>query len=198
MNIINNSKQLEELHAECKACTACGLREKATQVVPGSGNPDADILFIGEAPGKNEDIQGIPFCGAAGKLLDELLASIELKRDDIFITNTVKCRPPGNRDPQQEEIDSCKHWLKSQVEIIKPKIIVTLGRYSMARYLPFAKISKDHGKAYRKGNIIFFVLYHPAVGLYRASMKEVLFQDMQKLDKVLKGDFQEIERSKSN
>lgn len=176
MNIISNSKQLEELHTECKACTACGLREKATQVVPGSGNPDADILFIGEAPGKNEDIQGIPFCGAAGKLLDELLASIELKRDDIFITNTVKCRPPGNRDPQQEEIDSCKHWLKSQVEIIKPKIIVTLGRYSMVRYLPFAQISKDHGKAYRKGNIIFFVLYHPAVGLYRASMKEVLFK----------------------
>ncbi|MCA9382284.1 uracil-DNA glycosylase [Candidatus Dojkabacteria bacterium] len=192
MKVIDNSQALNELHTECKQCRACKLRGTATQVVPGSGNPNADILFIGEAPGKNEDIKGIPFCGAAGKLLDELLESIKLNREDIFITNTVKCRPPGNRDPEQEEIEACKHWLKSQVEIIKPKIIVTLGRYSMARYLPFAQISKDHGKAYKKGDLIFFVLYHPAVGLYKGSMKEVLFQDMQKLDKILKGDYKEV------
>ncbi len=142
-------------------------------------------MFIGEAPGKNEDEQGIPFCGASGKLLDELLASIGLSRADIFITNIVKCRPPNNRDPLPNEIAACAPYLDQQIKMIQPKIIATLGRYAMNHFLPSLKISEAHGKALRRQGQIFVPLYHPAVALYNGSMRSELLKDFQVIKQVL-------------
>ncbi|TXH00247.1 MAG: uracil-DNA glycosylase [Candidatus Moraniibacteriota bacterium] len=168
----------------------CSLRATAIQAVPGEGNAEADILFIGEAPGKNEDEQGKPFVGAAGKFLAEMLASIHLKREDIYITNIVKYRPPNNRDPEPEEIEDCKQWLHEQIKIIEPKIIVTLGRHALEHFIPGKKISEVHGQAFRRhfddiGEQIFFALYHPAAALYNGSMRQTLMQDFQKIPKVI-------------
>jgi len=132
---------LKSINEEILSCQKCGLYKTRTHAVPGDGNMNADIMFVGEAPGKAEDIQGKPFVGAAGKFLDELLAEIDLKRSDIFITNIVKCRPPNNRDPQDNEISVCWPYLEEQVKLIKPKLIITLGRYAMNRFLPDLKIS---------------------------------------------------------
>lgn len=158
--------------------------------MPGEGNPNAEIMLIGEGPGKNEDEQGRPFVGAAGKLLDEMIASIGLKREDVYIANVVKCRPPNNRDPLPDEVEACWLWLEQQIGLIKPKIIVTLGRHSLARFLSSARISKDHGRALRKnfsdsGKIVFFPSYHPAAALYNGSLRETLFGDFKKIPKVL-------------
>lgn len=142
-------------------------------------------MFIGEAPGKSEDEQGIPFCGASGKFLSELLASIGLDREKIFITNIVKCRPPDNRDPLPNEIESCAPYLQQQIEDIKPRVIATLGRYAMNHFLPNQKISDAHGRAFRRQGQIFIPLYHPAVALYRASMRDELMADFQVIQKVL-------------
>lgn len=168
----------------------CGLRDTALQAVPGDGNPNADILFIGEAPGKNEDAQGKPFVGAAGKFLSEMLASIHLKREDIYITNVVKYRPPNNRDPEPEEITACMPWLHEQIKIIEPKIIVTLGRHALEHFIPGKKISEVHGQAFRRsfediGEQVFFALYHPAAALYNGGMRQTLIQDFQKIPKVI-------------
>jgi len=185
-----NKEKLEKLNKQMLACTKCALRSGCKQVVPGAGSADAEIMFIGEAPGKKEDERGVPFVGAAGKFLDEMLAIIKLKREDVYIANTIKCRPIENRDPSQEEKDICWPWLEKQIAIIQPKIIVTLGRHSMNLFLPELKISEAHGKALRKdfpglGKQVFFTLYHPAAALYNGSMRETLIKDFKKIPKVL-------------
>jgi DNA polymerase len=176
----------ERMAKECR----CPLRETATQAVPGDGNANADILFIGEAPGKNEDLKGVPFVGVAGKFLGEMLASINLSREDIYITNVVKYRPPDNRDPTPKEVADCALWLGEQVALIDPKVIVTLGRHALNQFFPNTKISEVHGKAFRreipKGSTrVFYVLYHPAAALYNGGMRDTLKQDFKKIPKIL-------------
>ena len=176
---------LEELNNQILKCEKCALCKTRTNVVPGEGSSKAEIMFIGEGPGKKEDELGRPFVGAAGKLLDKLLALINLKREDIYIANVVKCRPPQNRDPLPEEVNSCREWLDRQVEIIKPKIIVLLGRHSMDRFLPNQKISIDHGKPKRLKGQVYYPIYHPAAALYRNGLLEDLQKDFKRIPKVL-------------
>lgn len=187
---MNKADALKVLNARMIVECSCTLRESATQAVPGDGSADADIMFIGEAPGKNEDAQGIPFVGAAGKFLAEMLATIKLKREDIYITNVVKYRPPENRDPLPEEITACMPWLHEQITIIQPKIIVTLGRHAMEHFIPGKKISEVHGQAFRRtfddiGPQVFFALYHPAAALYNGGMRQTLIDDFKKIPKVV-------------
>lgn len=153
------------------------LMAEASQLVFGVGNSDADIVLIGEAPGKKEDEQGEPFVGAAGKFLNEMLASIGLERDDIYITNIVKYRPPENRDPLPEEIEAFMPYLIRQVDVIEPKLIITLGRFSMNVFLPGLKISQVHGQPKRLKGRVFLPLYHPAAALYNGGMRETLIDD---------------------
>ena len=174
------------------ASCMCALKKTATQAVPGEGNANADIMLIGEAPGKNEDLQGKPFVGAAGKFLSEMLATIGLRREDIYITNIVKYRPPNNRDPLPEEVAACETWLHGQIKIIRPKVIVTLGRHAMEYFIPGRKISEVHGQSFtqvlpdiRKQTI--FVLYHPAAALYNGSLRATLIEDFKKLPQIIKG-----------
>jgi len=183
-------------------CKQCSLREGCNNVVPGEGDSDADIMIIGEGPGKNEDLQGRPFIGAAGKFLDELLASIDLKRENVYITNVVKCRPPENRDPLPEEVEACREWLNQQVIVIKPKLIILLGRHAMCRFLPNLKISEAHGRAFRRdveglGNHVFFPVYHPAAALYNGSMRPVLLGDFRKIPALVKVVEEEKKQVKS-
>lgn len=177
---------LQNLDNQISKCEKCALCKTRINVVPGGGNSNADIMFIGEGPGKNEDEQGIPFVGAAGKMLDKLIGLIGLTREDIYIANVVKCRPPNNRDPLPEEVDACRPWLDQQIKIIKPKLIVLLGRHSMDRFLPNQKISLDHGKPKRRKGQVYFPIYHPAAALYRNSLLEDLEKDFKKIPKVLK------------
>ncbi|PIP28217.1 MAG: uracil-DNA glycosylase [Candidatus Moranbacteria bacterium CG23_combo_of_CG06-09_8_20_14_all_35_22] len=193
------SKQilLEKLNEKILACQKCALRATCQQVVPGEGSANAKILFIGEGPGKKEDELGRPFVGSAGRFLDEMLEIIKLKREDIYIANVVKCRPPENRDPLPEEAITCWPWLLEQIKTIQPKLIVTLGRHSMERFLPNQKISQMHGTLVIKtipeiGKQNFYTLYHPAATLYNGSMRETLIADFQKIPKVL----EKIEREK--
>ena len=176
---------LEKLNNQILKCEKCALCKTRINVVPGEGSPKAEIMFIGEGPGKNEDEQGRPFIGAAGKLLDKLIELIGLTRKDIYIANVVKCRPPQNRDPLPEEVDACRPWLNKQIEIIKPELIVLLGRHSMDRFLPNLKISLDHGKPKRKNGQVYFPIYHPAAALYRNGLLEDLQKDFKKIPKVL-------------
>lgn len=174
-----------------KACSKCSLRANCSQVVPGEGSAEAKIMFIGEAPGKNEDQQGRPFVGAAGKFLNEMLEMINLKREDVYIANVVKCRPPNNRDPLPEEVKACWPWLEKQVQTIDPKLIVTLGKHSMERFVAGKKISQNHGKAFHReipglGKRVFYVLYHPAAALYNGGMRETVIKDFKKIPKILK------------
>lgn len=188
-------KELEEIAEKIKHCTRCKLHETRTNPVPGDGGVDSRVLFIGEAPGYWEDQKGKPFVGAAGRILDELLESIGLTRGQVFITNVVKCRPPGNRDPLPEEIKACRPFLEKQIEILKPRIIVTLGRFAMEyifkKYgLPEAKISQVHGKDFEvqtlNGKIKILALYHPAVATHNPNYKQVLFEDFKKLGELMK------------
>jgi uracil-DNA glycosylase len=188
---MSKKEKLEKLNKEMLACSKCALRKGCTQVVPGEGSANAEIVFIGEGPGKKEDELGRPFVGAAGKFLDEMLGVVNLKREDVYIANVVKCRPPENRDPLPEESKVCWVWLENQILTIKPKLIVTLGRHSMERFLPGQKISEAHGKALCKdfpglGKQIFYTLYHPAAALYNGSMREVLIKDFKRIPKILK------------
>jgi DNA polymerase len=183
-------EQLNKLNKEMLACSKCVLRNGCIQVVPGDGSAEAQIMFIGEGPGKKEDELGRPFVGAAGKFLDEMLSTINLKREEVYIANTVKCRPPENRDPLPEEKAACWPWLLEQIRIIQPKLIVTLGKHSMEIFLPNFKISEIHGQAMRReileiGRQVFFALYHPAAALYNGSMREILIKDFKKIPKVL-------------
>jgi DNA polymerase len=176
---------LTELYQQIALCHKCDIAKLRTKVVPGEGAENAEIIFIGEAPGWHEDQQGRPFVGQAGQFLDRLLASINLNRQQVYIANVIKCRPPDNRDPLPAEIQNCCQWLDSQIEIIKPKMIVTLGRYSMARYFPGKSISKIHGTAVKRDNVIYYAMYHPAAALHQQSLKQAIETDMQKIPRLL-------------
>lgn len=176
---------LTDLYREIVKCQECELAKHRTRVVPGEGPDNAAILFIGEAPGWHEDQQGRPFVGAAGKFLEELLASIATKREEVYIANVLKCRPPANRDPLPMEIKTCQKWLDRQMELIHPKIVVTLGRYSMARFFPGESISKIHGKAHRIGDVIYYAMYHPAAALHQQSLRQTIQTDILKLPSLL-------------
>ena len=176
---------LTDLYQQIALCHKCDIAKLRTKVVPGEGAENAEIMFIGEAPGWHEDQQGRPFVGQAGQFLDKLLASINLNRQQVYIANVIKCRPPDNRDPLPTEIQNCCHWLDSQIEIIKPKMIVTLGRYSMARYFPGKTISKIHGTAVKRDNVIYFAMYHPAAALHQQSLRQDIEADMRKIPKLI-------------
>jgi len=176
---------LTELYQQIALCHKCDIARLRTKVVPGEGAENADIIFIGEAPGWHEDQQGRPFVGQAGQFLDRLLASIKLQRQQVYIANVIKCRPPDNRDPLPTEIQNCRQWLDSQIEIIKPKMVVTLGRYSMARYFPGKSISKIHGTAVKSDNVIYYAMYHPAAALHQQSLRQAIEADMLKIPKLL-------------
>lgn len=172
----------ETLQKECLSCRACGLCETRTNVVFGVGRPDAEVLIIGEAPGANEDAQGEPFVGRAGKLLDDMLAMIGLNRRNIYITNSVKCRPPENRDPLNTEKDACRGYLKRQIELMQPKIIVCLGRVSAMELIKEDfKITQEHGQFFEKDGVLMMALYHPAALLRDPHKKPDTFQDLKNL-----------------
>jgi len=176
---------LARLCQEIIACRDCELAEYRTKVVPGEGAEDADLLLIGEAPGWHEDQQGRPFVGPAGQFLDQLLASIGLHREEVYIANVIKCRPPQNRDPLPAEIQSCRKWLDRQIEIIQPQVIVTLGRYSLAQYFPNQSIGKIHGKPRKLGDVIYYPMYHPAAALHQGSLRKTIETDMLKIPQIL-------------
>jgi uracil-DNA glycosylase family 4 len=179
---------LSELCQQITTCQRCQvLAENRTKVVPGEGAEDADIVFIGEAPGWHEDQQGRPFVGPAGMFLNQLINSIGLRREQVYITNVIKCRPPQNRDPLPTEIQNCSPWLDRQVELISPKMVVTLGRYSMAMFFPGKSISKIHGTAHKQDNIIYYAMYHPAAALHQQSLRRVVEADMLKIPQILSG-----------
>lgn len=188
---LTKQQQLQQIVDEIVANDVCPeLKAGATQLVFGDGSPNAEIVFIGEAPGKNEDLQGVPFVGAAGKFLDEMLQLIHLDRKDIYITNIVKYRPPNNRDPSPEEKKAFWPYLVRQLDVIKPKMIVTLGRHSMEYFLPDQKISEVHGqpKQIQFGNRkqVILPLYHPAAALYNSGMRQTLMDDFSKIPTILK------------
>jgi uracil-DNA glycosylase family 4 len=177
---------LSELCQEILTCQRCQiLAENRTRVVPGEGAENASIVFIGEAPGWHEDQQGRPFVGPAGMFLNELIKSIGLKREQVYITNVIKCRPPQNRDPLPTEIQNCRGWLDRQIELINPRMVVTLGRYSMAMFFPGKSISKIHGTAQRQDNIIYYAMYHPAAALHQQSLRQIVEADMLKIPSIL-------------
>ena len=176
---------LSELYGEIALCQQCEIARYRTKVVPGEGAEGADILFIGEAPGWHEDQQGRPFVGPAGLFLDELLASINLKREQVYIANVIKCRPTANRDPLPVEIQNCRKWLDRQVELICPKLIVTLGRYSMAMFFPGKSIGKIHGTAQKRDSVTYYAMYHPAAALHQQSLRQTIKDDMLKIPSFL-------------
>jgi uracil-DNA glycosylase family 4 len=176
---------LAQLCEEIIACRDCELAKYRTKVVPGEGAEDADLLFIGEAPGWHEDQQGRPFVGPAGQFLDQLLASIGLRREEVYIANVIKCRPPQNRDPLPAEIQNCRKWLDRQIEIIQPQMIITLGRYSLARYFPNESISKIHGKPRKSEGVIYYPMYHPAAALHQGSLRRTIEADMLRIPQIL-------------
>ena len=178
---------LDELRAQCLNCKKCGLCETRTNVVFGMGNPDSKVLFIGEGPGENEDLQGKPFVGRGGMLLDKMLAVVDLSREkNIYIANMVKCRPPKNRDPLPEEEEACMAYLRQQVEILQPKILVCLGRIAAQRIIsPDFRITKDHGKWYERGNMKIMATFHPSALLRDPRKKEDMLVDMKNIKKLL-------------
>ena len=178
---------LEQIRADVEACHRCPLADGRTQTVFGDGNPDARVLIVGEAPGKNEDLQGIPFVGAAGKYLNELLAIAGLKREDVFIANVLKCRPPGNRDPRPEEIELCTPYLREQTRTIDPEFIVTLGNFSTKSILKTeVGITRLHGKLQQAGRFKVFPIFHPAAALYDGSKRVALEDDFATLGELLR------------
>lgn len=192
---MSSQSELDALASEIVKNKVCSqLAKGATQLVPGAGSPDADLMFVGEAPGKAEDAQGLPFVGAAGKFLNEMLGTIGLKREDIFITNIVKYRPPNNRDPEAEEVKAFMPFLFRQISIIKPKLLITLGRHAMNVFLPEAKISNVHGQPKRRSfilnkdtqlKVVILPLFHPAAALYNGGMRDTLLDDFARIPKIL-------------
>ena len=170
---------------EVSQCTKCALHHSRKLSVPGEGPPDSDIMLIGEGPGFHENEQGRPFVGAAGNFLEELLASIGLQRSQVFIANVVKCRPPGNRDPHPDELSACSMYLERQIQLINPRVIVTLGRYSMAHFLPNAKISQIHGQAVQARGRLIVAMYHPAAALHQNSLKPTIEADFAKIPELI-------------
>lgn len=191
MEHMTPAEGLLELHEHWAQINTCPLKHTGVRPVFGNGNPSARVVFIGEAPGKKEDETGIPFVGAAGKFLNEMLESISMSRDDIYITNIVKYRPPNNRDPEPEEKDTCRDWLHAELDFIKPDLIVFLGRHSMNDFFPAEKISEVHGKLMVKkfahiATTHFLPLYHPAAALYNRSLRDELMFDFKKIPLALK------------
>ncbi|TLN03906.1 uracil-DNA glycosylase, partial [bacterium] len=174
---MDSADVLKEVAAQVANCEKCSLHLSRKKAVPGEGPDSVELMFIGEGPGFYENEQGLPFVGQSGKFLDELLASAGVMRKDVFITNVVKCRPPGNRDPLPDELASCKGYLERQIEALNPRVIVTLGRFSMAHFLPNAKISSAHGKATWMNGRLVVAMYHPAAALRQFSLKETVLQD---------------------
>ncbi len=186
--MINNREQaLEAIHAQVRACSRCPLHVGRTHAVPGDGPVNATLMFIGEAPGFHEDQQGIPFVGAAGKFLNELLEKAGIDRGMVYITNVIKCRPPGNRDPLIEEVTICTPYLDQQIEIINPQVIITLGRHSMNRAFPDEKISVVHGQPRKVNNRVYFPMYHPAAALHQPSLRSTVEADFDRLRALLDG-----------
>lgn len=178
-------RALDQIADEIRVCERCELHRTRTKSVPGEGPADARVMLIGEAPGWNEDQQGRPFVGAAGKFLEELLAKAGLRRSDVFITNVVKSRPPGNRDPLPDEIAACAPFLDRQIGIIDPDVIVTLGRFSMARWFPGERISRIHGQPKRVGRRLIVPMYHPAAALHQQALRSTIEEDFARLPKIL-------------
>ncbi|MCK9244457.1 MAG: uracil-DNA glycosylase [Candidatus Marinimicrobia bacterium] len=180
--VSNASEQLKQLEQVCLTCTQCHLSETRTKVVFGAGNPDADLLFVGEAPGMNEDLQGLPFVGRAGNLLDKILAAIGLKREQVYIANVLKCRPPGNRTPNSGEVEKCEPYLLKQIEIIRPKLIICLG-LTAARTLLRVEYNLENlrGQIFRYHNVDLIVTYHPAALLRNENLKKYTWEDFKKI-----------------
>lgn len=172
---------LAQIAREVNHCAKCDLNFSRKRGVPGEGPPDAAIMFIGEGPGFHENEQGRPFVGAAGRYLDELLGKNGMKREEVFIGNVVKCRPPGNRDPLTEELEACNPYLDRQIQVINPKVIVTLGRFSMMKFFPLAKISQVHGQVMQVRGRLIVPMYHPAAALHQPSLKPLVEKDFAKL-----------------
>lgn len=185
-DVQDNAGIMAALDAEIRACTRCRLCQARTQAVPGDGPPDAAIMFIGEGPGYHEDKQGRPFVGAAGKYLDELLGKNGLRRQDVYITNIVKCRPPKNRDPLPDEIAACRPYLDRQIELINPRVIVTLGRFAMQYFFPGQSITRVHGQPRQLGHRLFFPIFHPAAGLHQRKWQPLIEEDFRKLGELLR------------
>jgi len=192
----NDFSSLKELHEYYAVNNSCKLKEIATQPVYEIIPPSSGIVFIGEAPGKNEDLQGKPFIGAAGKFLDQLLKGIGFTRDDVYVSNTVKYRPPENRDPTDLEKDSCRIWLNAELIFIQPKVIVPLGRHALTRFVPDTAITVAHGNPYaHPSGIPIFPMYHPAAALYNPNLREVLKKDFETMKEFLKNGGKLLENS---
>lgn len=176
-----STDSLQQIAHQVSACEKCKLYTTRKKAVPGEGPATAQIMFIGEGPGYHENEQGRPFVGAAGKFLSDLLASIGMKREEVFITNVVKCRPPQNRDPEQDELKACNDYLERQIALINPKVIVTLGRFSMEKFFPGAKISAIHGQARTVGGRLVVAMFHPAAALHQPQYRSSIEQDFKKL-----------------
>lgn len=182
---MNKEQLLNQISRQIKKCRLCRLYRTRANAVPGVGPANAKIMFIGEAPGFNEDQQGIPFCGRAGDLLDQLLESIKIARKGVWIGNVIKCRPPDNRDPMVDEIRNCQPYLEEQIRAINPKLIVTLGRFAMAHFIKNGKISDDHGKAKRIADRLVYPIYHPAAALRSEGVLRDLKKDFSRIPSLL-------------
>ena len=180
---LNQLKKINELVIKCKKCNLSSSRKNA---VPGVGPSYATLMFVGEAPGSKEDEVGLPFIGRAGNLLEKLFIEVPIYREDVFITNVIKCRPPNNRNPLENEILACKNYLMKQIEIINPRIIVTLGKYALLHFIPNGKISLDHGRNIPWKNRILYPIYHPAAALYNPKILETLKLDMSRIPELLR------------
>lgn len=177
--------ELSDLYAQIRSCTLCPLAQSRSRAVPGEGPENAAVMFIGEAPGFHEDKSGRPFVGAAGRFLEELLASIHMTREDVYIANVIKCRPPGNREPMPNELEACQPYLDRQIELIQPRMVVTLGRFSMARYFPNAKISAIHGQPRKIQGVLYYPMFHPAAALHQPKLRQAVEEDMAKIPQLL-------------
>jgi uracil-DNA glycosylase family 4 len=177
--------ELQDVAEQVRRCTRCLLAKSRSRAVPGEGPENAVLMFIGEAPGFHEDKSGRPFVGAAGQFLEELLASINMNRTDVYITNVIKCRPPGNRDPLPNEIEACQSYLDRQIELIRPRMIVTLGRFSMARAFPDTRISSVHGQPRKIEGVLYYPMFHPAAALHQPKLRSTVEQDMARIPQLL-------------
>lgn len=195
MNIQISLTEIAEMIHHCEKCDLASSRKNT---VPGKGPEDAEIMLIGEGPGFHENEQGLPFVGAAGNFLTQLLNDSGVPRETVFITNVVKCRPPGNRDPREEELDACAEYLEKQIETIDPLIIITLGRFSMARYFKNARISNIHGNAIWRGNRLIVPMYHPAAALHQPKLRSVINQDFSQLPGLIEQAKKKIIDSRTN
>lgn len=195
---MSDEKKLDKLAKQIKVCTLCELHRSRTEAVPGEGPAQAEIMFIGEGPGASEDKQGRPFVGASGKFLDQLLEQAGVTRTEVFITNVVKCRPPGNRDPLPDEVETCtSNYLQNQIKMINPSIIVTLGRHSMGLFFKGAKITQIHGQMRKVDDRFVIAMFHPAAALHQLSLKSTVMADFAKLPELLKEARAELGKGKA-